>query len=603
MLKLSGCDNYNFSNEIQNNLFDKWEKSTHLPRTCLKILGVQKEQLILKVDLSSLNLKSKNPTYLDPFFSEGLKDIGDFVDQLLSDNLNIVIRELDLSNNAVSDRVLYGAPEGLTIEDRKKYVKNKWKAFRNLDKLDLSGTNCSSLTLKSLKCVLPNLKSIQLNNCLKLKDFPQKLNLPRNLTVISIKNSPVNKIPDLKTKFPKLKVISTQQSVSSTEKETGVTSSEKSKLFENHPLDYLNQETIIAINKSIADRNTSELRKSIYSNLTELIKNENWDIVEKYVHFLLKLDDERIPNRKFFAFFELSIREHVFNFFKNKFPDQSIDQFFVPIDKYKSDPKFHPGVYFTRKGIEFILKQCEQKGSLRGMPIHVGFTSFEDIDPELDKILKDFVEANGPQRCCMIAQKNTFSSSPEILNHYFPIYLEKDENNNIQVLITDASIIKKTDISNQLKRLLGKHALEKGIPINIKTYVSAARQFDVQNCGIFAIRDVLEISKDPEGVMSWVRKRTDNKEGSDLLPYVYFKNLPPRMMRVTQSYDILKKYERKMARKAAKGKEEALISKLSEGKHVRQNEKSRPTNYRITDDARKYEKMIWSYFFEQIKKF
>ena len=59
---MSGCNNYNFSNEIQSKMFDKWEKTTHLPRTCLKILGIQKEQFILKVDLSAtFIISSKSP--------------------------------------------------------------------------------------------------------------------------------------------------------------------------------------------------------------------------------------------------------------------------------------------------------------------------------------------------------------------------------------------------------------------------------------------------------------------------------------------------------------------------------------------------------------
>ena len=120
------------------------------------------------------------------------------------------MNELDLSHNPVSDNVLYGAPIDLSREESKKYVKSKLRAFKALNKLNLSDTLCTSHTLKFLKFELPVLRAIYLNRCYKFNELPENLKLPQSLRILSLNNTPIKKIPNLKTRFPDLKVICRQ---------------------------------------------------------------------------------------------------------------------------------------------------------------------------------------------------------------------------------------------------------------------------------------------------------------------------------------------------------------------------------------------------------
>jgi len=207
-------------------------------------------------------------------------------------------------------------------------------------------------------------------------------------------------------------------------------------------------------------------------------------------------------------------------------------------------PSYVP--YLTPKGVDLIVKHLQGKGSLSNVNVAV-CDGLKEFAEQVETIRKNELF---DRRCFIV--RNEFESSNNSAGHFTPVYMEMTEN-KVQFLITDS-----LGMSPAAQRVKAKIAniAELNNPFTEVITCTIRRQSDASNCAIFALRDAVQISKNLDEIMSWVLKNRDqDKPGGGLLTSSIF-NLPPQMMKTSQSASTIRTYidETKVSAYLMKGK-------------------------------------------------
>lgn len=193
------------SHAMEQTLMDKWEKITQLSKDRLQILGIDQGVIRIKVDLS---VKEGDSPENDTLQKETLKlkmdSIKNFINHLNNEKVSIVLKELDLSRNNVTGKDLITYGKGIN---------------EKLEVLNLSETKTDSHMIKSIKSNFPKLKEIYLDKCPHFAEFPtiHRNFLPKSLKILSVRQTPIKKLPHMHSKFPDLKILSELKNVKSNE--------------------------------------------------------------------------------------------------------------------------------------------------------------------------------------------------------------------------------------------------------------------------------------------------------------------------------------------------------------------------------------------------
>lgn len=183
-------------NKAQIRIFSEWEKITHIPPGRLRVFENKTGEFALYVNLSNLD-QIDEKTFLS---------IGKFIDRLNSKKIRAEIKVLDLSHTLFSGRMLFGTDLSLSKEEQEENIRKKIAPFSRVEKINLDDTKTSPSILMYLGKCFPLLKEISFDKCRNFNDLPIPNLIPPNLTLISIKGTPVKQIPDVHEKYPNLKI-------------------------------------------------------------------------------------------------------------------------------------------------------------------------------------------------------------------------------------------------------------------------------------------------------------------------------------------------------------------------------------------------------------
>ncbi len=186
----------------------------------------------------------------------------------------------------------------------------------------------------------------------------------------------------------------------------------------------------------------------------------------------------------------------------------------------------------TPEGTKILVEYLKNKGSLQ-IPCSV----CADL-PEFKTGIKSFVEgANKSAMCCIV------KFPKEGIHHLTAIYVEKDEQ-TLQFIMTDSM-----GIMGPYALPLCKHIETALSETGIKNYnlylYSRTRQHDTTSCPVFCLRDVVQYSK-THHFLRFVQVEADSKKSQSLKKnpnlkhVIVFNNLPPAMLKTTQSLTFIK---------------------------------------------------------------
>lgn len=248
-------------------------------------------------------------------------------------------------------------------------------------------------------------------------------------------------------------------------------------------------------------------------------------------------------------------------------------------------------------GIKIMVKKLKEKGSLKEIDCLV----CENIE-DLKVKARDFIKDNPGKGCGFIVQNPGFGGSSM---HVTPLYIfpNKADPNKFECVILDSVGTSKGDYSQFLQLGLEKEFAKRGgSPISAYHHYSKKRQSDSRSCPIFAIRDIVEISKDPAFFVEFIRKKSQLASKGALPKEQTFSELPLRMLKVTQNIADLTQIlveeqhmdlrDPNLVVKSKKGVESFRDRFIEKGGRHVSIIKDKDANVYVSEKFRKYEKMI-----------
>lgn len=209
---------------------------------------------------------------------------------------------------------------------------------------------------------------------------------------------------------------------------------------------------------------------------------------------------------------------------------KNIIEVFPDISTYFSEPE--PNKYtLTSKGIDLIVADLRKREKIR-CDVNTCFMDAKNrhhpdsIETKLGAFLK-----SGQKEAFFIV-RHGFEAG-----HHTPLYIQK-HNDGYRILMTD-STGGETYYGVYLQNTLEEILQNNHIDAKIYTHIGEARQYDSTNCAIFAIRDVVQVAKNPDAIFEWIEKNGESIEASSTS--LLFKHLPPQMMKTMQHLDPIKK--------------------------------------------------------------
>lgn len=237
-------------------------------------------------------------------------------------------------------------------------------------------------------------------------------------------------------------------------------------------------------------------------------------------------------------------------------------------------------------GVRIILDYLNNKGAIRiNCTVCDHYESLSDQLLEISKM--ETFTGSLIVRCC--SEKDAY---PDI--HYAPIHIKKIKN-DFQLVITDSVASEKKTYHLEIAKLI-----KKTLPSATVYAYGEPRQTDLTNCSIFSIRDVVEVAKNSKPLWELTKKSKPYKSESDdsLSGLMIFNQLPPSMMKTTQSISKLEVY--KSDKEVLQQSDEKEMSNLTKTlqKYTKTNESSgKPINSYAQSRFGKYAAKIVSRVF------
>lgn len=259
--------------------------------------------------------------------------------------------------------------------------------------------------------------------------------------------------------------------------------------------------------------------------------------------------------------------------------------------------------FLSPEGIRLIVDELKSQGEFN----NINCIICDSIKDGAEKI-RNFVkqENQAAKGCCFIVRTRD-EFHPESL-HVQPIYIER-QGDGFDCIILDSTGAKGGESTSASDRYPYSHSFK--IPdylgnenLLVKFFhYNVRRQIDGSNCPIFSIRDVLAITRDPDAIMSLVRKTAKVVKRFPLDENNFiFDLLPPNLMLPTQSSTTLTNYFTEYRTRSGKDDAKLTHSKITQhtvkrvvlikGQDSKQTPGELSQNVYVERKYRKYERRI-----------
>jgi hypothetical protein len=189
----------------------------------------------------------------------------------------------------------------------------------------------------------------------------------------------------------------------------------------------------------------------------------------------------------------------------------------------------------------------------------------------IDKLVHFLLEPSSKSRCYLIYEDS----------HYKPLFAEKTGPKSVRFFITDSlGTYQKDSITTTLERTieLSKYSFKES---RIYLYCITRLKGLPYGCGIFSLRDIVQISRDPATFIQYALESAEPAETESVLqvPYYEFLSLPEKMMKLTTFITQIQEYDQM---------NNTNVEKLLRDKGKLLDDAERPLNIKMDLMTKKY---------------